>query len=503
MKKRNKNKYKVVKADADLDRDLDGYDVESSDDGLDTEDRILIDNARGRKRKVEEEEVLPVHQSSSSDEESFADGDEGEEDEDGIEEGADAISEDEGEGKSSDDELYGGGVSSEMDSDLEDKNEEDGLPDSKAWGSKRKNYYNTDYVDKDYLGFDDEEAALTEEQEAKAIQQRLLTQIEGADFTMGLLDKVEEKKEEALTKNVKLEIEKKIVVDRSKLSEDQLKEFDERETPGFNKLLQDVKYYEEYSKLVLAPLINLYEKSNQKDLDGIKFLKFKYFTIWRFSLNFVFLLHLKARRISNLDRHPIMKRLNEINTLLKKLDSFEMKTNLRESMLRILVALSKNMNVELSKQVDQTIDIKGKTRKERRKMLQLLAKRKEMEEDAHNNKENIKKIKFADELGMSLEESAKMAEEGDDGDEMEESEEDDNETDIGKRPATYQIIKNKGLTPKRKKEMRNPRVRNKNKYKKAIVRRKGQVKVARKEVQKYDGEISGIKKNLSRSIKLK
>lgn len=44
-----------------------------------------------------------------------------------------------------------------------------------------------------------------------------------------------------------------------------------------------------------------------------------------------------------------------------------------------------------------------------------------------------------------------------------------------KRGITYQISKNKGLTPRRKKELRNPRVKNRMKYRKAKIRRKGQV----------------------------
>ena len=38
-----------------------------------------------------------------------------------------------------------------------------------------------------------------------------------------------------------------------------------------------------------------------------------------------------------------------------------------------------------------------------------------------------------------------------------------------------QMAKNKGLMPKRKKEQRNPRVKNKLKYRKAKIRRKGAV----------------------------
>lgn len=44
-----------------------------------------------------------------------------------------------------------------------------------------------------------------------------------------------------------------------------------------------------------------------------------------------------------------------------------------------------------------------------------------------------------------------------------------------KRKITYEIAKNKGLTPKRKKENRNPRVKHRNKFHKANIRRKGQV----------------------------
>lgn len=53
----------------------------------------------------------------------------------------------------------------------------------------------------------------------------------------------------------------------------------------------------------------------------------------------------------------------------------------------------------------------------------------------------------------------------------------DNELDDEKekRKITYAIAKNKGLTPRRKKEQRNPRVKHREKYRKAKIRRKGQV----------------------------
>lgn len=49
------------------------------------------------------------------------------------------------------------------------------------------------------------------------------------------------------------------------------------------------------------------------------------------------------------------------------------------------------------------------------------------------------------------------------------------DTDIAKRAITYKMAKNKGLTPHRKKEQRNPRVKHRNKFRKAKIRRKGAV----------------------------
>ncbi|KAF2862868.1 hypothetical protein K470DRAFT_255758 [Piedraia hortae CBS 480.64] len=74
----------------------------------------------------------------------------------------------------------------------------------------------------------------------------------------------------------------------------------------------------------------------------------------------------------------------------------------------------------------------------------------------------------------------------------------------GKRKITYNIEKNKGLTPHRKKEVRNPRVRRRVKY------GQKQKKISSmKPIYKggegrggYAGELTGIKKNLVKSTKL-
>ncbi|KAJ5091749.1 hypothetical protein NUU61_006619 [Penicillium alfredii] len=74
----------------------------------------------------------------------------------------------------------------------------------------------------------------------------------------------------------------------------------------------------------------------------------------------------------------------------------------------------------------------------------------------------------------------------------------------GKRAITYQIEKNKGLTPKRNKDSRNPRVKKRKKFdeKKKKLGSIRQVYKGGEGRGGYGGEMTGIKKNLVKSVKL-
>jgi U3 small nucleolar RNA-associated protein 3 len=73
----------------------------------------------------------------------------------------------------------------------------------------------------------------------------------------------------------------------------------------------------------------------------------------------------------------------------------------------------------------------------------------------------------------------------------------------GERAIGNQILKNRGLVPHKSKLNRNPRVKKREQYRKALIRRKGTVREVRKdEGHKYGGEETGIKTGLSRSRKL-
>jgi U3 small nucleolar RNA-associated protein 3 len=77
------------------------------------------------------------------------------------------------------------------------------------------------------------------------------------------------------------------------------------------------------------------------------------------------------------------------------------------------------------------------------------------------------------------------------------------ETTDGRRAVTKQILRNRGLTPKRKKEYKNPRVKHRLKYRKAKIRRRGQIREVRHEINPYAGELSGIRAAVKRGVRLK
>ena len=80
---------------------------------------------------------------------------------------------------------------------------------------------------------------------------------------------------------------------------------------------------------------------------------------------------------------------------------------------------------------------------------------------------------------------------------------DESLADGEKRKASWKILANKGLTPHRKKENRNPRVKKRLRYEKAMKKLSSfrRVVVDKSAVGAYGGELTGIKANLTRSVK--
>ncbi|CAL8080517.1 unnamed protein product [Orchesella dallaii] len=345
------------------------------------------------------------------------------------------------------------------DEDDDDDNDEDifggddpnhGIPDSRAWGKKANVFHNTDYVDQDFGGFDgsDAEMAEQEETEAKEIQKRLTAELDEEDF-LGLIPAV-------ATKPKKADKGKEVLkVDFDGLSVSEKRKLIQRECPEVVHLLEEYKEKIDEAKILKEEMDN-HRKSHPFLHD---FYATKYHTILNYCINISFFLYLRATSPTDCKGHPVIKRILQFRRLLDELNTFDPE----------------------------------KYKKSQAKPKKLKKKKTIANESAPGSSFQFQ-ARQQQQYDQALEEQMKSQEPED-----AESEDETHE----KRGINYTIAKNKGLTPYRKKELRNPRVKHRMKFRKATVRRKGQVRTARTETRKYDGELTGIKMNVSKSIKFK
>ncbi|KAK6629717.1 hypothetical protein RUM43_003535 [Polyplax serrata] len=448
----------------------DAYEVTDSEDEYSKDDKLHLEYARKSMKKKEASSDEEVYGFEQSDSDEYYD--ENEE--------LDEYEED-------DDEEKGNNSDIDMGSDLED---EEKLPDDRAWGKKKKSFYNTDFVDQDYDGiYQDEEAEIAEleEEEAKNIQKRLAQQLAEADFTITeavtLAETVESTEKNELIKS-----------DLTKLTKRQKLDLVKKESPEFFVLIQDFKEKMEEANKIL-PIINYFKAQVKESFSALDYLQTRLTIILNYCTNVSFYLYLKARRIP-VKNHPILKSLFRYRQLLQQMD--EVDQNVMKPQVDNIADLIKS-GKEI--QLDDTVVTK-------KAPLKLLTEKQHLRDLLKVKKELMKKQKEEEaEENEGEEEGALRLSEmdliEDDEDEEEEQEKTVPKDQTEKRAITYEMAKNKGLTPKRKKELRNPRVKNRRKYEKAKIRRKGQVRTPRVEIPVYGGEASGIKTQLTKSIKFK
>ncbi|CAK1551168.1 unnamed protein product [Leptosia nina] len=414
---------------------------------------------------------------------------------------------------SSEEEVYGFSESDDesdkndlgmADSDVEGQEKsDDDLPDPKAWGKDKRSYYSTDYVDKDYGGFgDDEEAALMEEEEAKNIQKRLLEQLDEDDFKLDFVIPLVQTggdNKETLIKS-----------DLSQMSKREKLQFLEKDSPEFAGLIEDFKSKLTVAKDNLQPVLKLVKGGKLPECPASKFIKTNYNLILNYCTNISFYLLLKSQRIS-IQNHPVTKRLYQYRQMLNKMEPIYLQV-IKPQIQEIISAVENDVELRiLNERSIKRKASKASSEQPHKKLKMINALEKDDGEDTgvsdddyegndyFRTDENVNdKTNESDESGFS------------DNDEVEVEHEPSTSNEVlpidevgEKRHITYQIAKNKGLTPHRKKEQRNPRVKHKLKYRKAKIRRKGAVREARTEVTRYAGEASGIKTNVKKSIKLK
>ncbi|KOB68437.1 putative something about silencing protein 10 [Operophtera brumata] len=452
------------------------YEPSDSEDEYSSKEKRLLDKVRKRKHDSESEEEMYAF--SESDDDSDA-----KKDDMGI-----------------------------ADSDVEgQEHSDDDLPDSKAWGKQKKSFYATDYVDEDYGGFGNEEQqALMEEEEAKNIQKRLLEQLGEEDFTLDFFSKqvAEVEDKETVIKS-----------DLSQMSKRQKLQLLEKESPEFTGLIDDFKTKLTVAKDDLHPVLELVKDGKLPTCPASKFVKTNYDLILNYCTNISFYLLLKSQRI-NIQNHPVIKRLYQYRQMLNKMEPIYLEV-VKPQIDRILEVVQNNLELQVKglkkkggKKRKTTKSVSKSTPK-KLKLISALEKDEAEDTGVSDDEGNYEGNDFfRAEAQKSTQRSEESEESGfsdnDNASQLEVDEENKPSTSdmvteevVDKRQITYQIAKNKGLTPHRKKEQRNPRVKHKLKYRKAKIRRKGAIREARSEVSRYSGEASGIKANVKKSIKIK
>lgn len=405
----------------------------------------------------DEEEVMALDDSESEDD------DEVEEEEEEGEEGTD------------------------MESDLEGKKEED-LPNEMAWGKKKKMFYDSDYVTAKGKSQEELEAEeQEEEEEAKNIQNRLAANLSEEDYDLNFFQEfaVEEKEE-----NKTEQKEERIVKDLQQMSQKEKMKLLKKESPELLELIQDFKAKLKELKDELQPLVQMVKDGKIPPGKGADYLKTKQQLYLNYCTNISFYLVLKAKRIP-VHNHPVIERLLTYRNLINELGSVDARL---APQLRKLLAGEEKDETTSRAAVGKKTRVSSKKEKDSEETLP------EVEEDSDSDLDEEAALRFYREV----EQRSKLKRKGNEpeAEELEEDEDEEEDPDA-KRGITYQMAKNKGLTPKRKKIDRNPRVKHREKFRRAKIRRKGQVREVRREEKRYSGERSGIRAGVKKSVKLK
>eukprot|EP00058_Branchiostoma_floridae_P014144 XP_002599632.1 hypothetical protein BRAFLDRAFT_285964 [Branchiostoma floridae] len=259
-----------------------------------------------------------------------------------------------------------------------------------------------------------------------------------------------------------------------------------KEAPELQELMDDFK--EKLQEVIdrLHPLLKMVRSGIIPPGKGATYVETKFQLYLNYCVNISFYLVLKAGHTPNVRSHPVINRLVQYRNLINELEP-----------------LDQQLEPEVSFLLQPSEEGAGEARpggvgaqKARRKQME-----KQKPADTQTNTDGVAQEKTSKtqqtlKSAKLKKEEDTVAEDNPTGDQMEEEEED------GKRAITYEISKNKGLTPKRKKEERNPRVKLRKKFRKAKIRRKGQVREPRTELKRYDGEFSGIKAGVKKSTRL-
>ncbi|KAK3879880.1 hypothetical protein Pcinc_015584 [Petrolisthes cinctipes] len=372
--------------------------------------------------------------------------------------------------------------------------------DERAWGKNKKRYIGTDTTDErimKQIRGDKEELNRLEEEAARKLQDRLAAELEHLP-TDDLIPQEEEEE-----KPKERQVESSLELNLSRLSKSKKLQLLKRESPEFLPLVEDLKKKCAELRNFLGPLMEGVKGDHITSPSICQYITTKYRLVLNYVCTVSVYMLIKTNQGSTWN-HPVLGRLAQYRQLLQELTPCD--EQLTPQLQKIIpdikaaVEASSKAAAASTKRKPKTLQILRKKSKldedtdVRKNKLSQLLDDSDLTDDDWKQKEKKQVLNQEAEASSGEEDEAKAPVEEETGDMLDED---------GRRAITYQISKNKGLIPSRKKEERNPRVKYRRKYKAKLKKRKGQVREVKREVRRYEGETSGIKAHTIKSTKIK
>lgn len=442
------------------------------------------------------------------------------EDEEVLELGGDESSDEEG------DDMEQDGVDG-FDADAERKK---ALQMEGKWGKSRKTFYSADTAE--YELESDEEVAKDEEEAALELQRKQAEMMDDEDFGIDDAEPSEESEEEEAEQEETPAVDDEELVgeqladiatladngaggaesveqvhkDFSKMSKKDKLQIVNQSAPELLGLVSELEAATKELEEVVTPAVLKLRPVRRKSRPlqtGLRYLMTRQNLLLNYTANISFYLLLRAEGKSVSD-HPVLMHLLVLKKQLNKLQALDEVLN---DQLQEL--LTKELPPERAPKVDDGMDkFFAESKAARKRSAGQTAKqtKKHKASGDASADEVAEAERFYEEMARTqaeLKQSKKQLYSHETPADLASSDE-DSDVEGGKRGASYQIMKNKGLKAHKSKLNRNPRVKKRLQYRKAIIRRKGQVRDVRVgEAGKYGGETTGIKSNLTRSRKIR
>ncbi|NXJ72206.1 SAS10 protein, partial [Rostratula benghalensis] len=390
-----------------------------------------------------------------------------------------------------------------MASDLEERHRDSSLPHELSWGQRKQLYYDTDYGGdaqakgkrrQQEVAAEEEE----EEQEARVIQRRLVQGLGEEDYGLDAIQGYLAQQQKTQDSQGQ-----KIDQDLQALPKKEQLKLLKQESPELLQLLEDLEVKLMELKDELHPLLQMARKGAVPRGKGSRYLQTKYHLYLSYCANISFYLVLKAKRVG-VRSHPVIERLVAYRNVINELAAVDQRLSPQvRALLRSYYAGKEGKGRKEEEEEEEekfAVFLPLEVKKSRAKRAAGLPNGPAAAAETWDEPDLGEEAALG--YYKEMEEKLKLKRKRTEEPEVLEGEAARGEGPAKKRGVTYQMVKNRGLGPRRKKVDRNPRVKHREKFRRAKIRRKGQVREVRREWQRYSGEHSGIRAGVKKSRRL-